>query len=454
MGKDRNTNQGPLNRRQFLGLGAGAGASMVLAACGGGTDAPPGAGGGGGGGGGQFGEGKEYTGPNVSLAFWNGFTGGDGPFMRQLVDQFNSEHQNIKVSMNVLRWEDFYPKVPTAVQSGNGPDIAIMHIDQLATNAARRVVIPVDEVATALDLQQDDFAPAVWSAGVYKEQRYGLPLDIHPLLFYFNRKEMEAAGISEPPKDRASFEAAAKELKGSGAQNPFWVTSTWPAHLMWWSLIHQFGGTPYNEDGSQAQFNSDAGVEALTWQVNNIQQGYSPKNVANDAQAVAFRQGKNALTWDGIWMMNEWAKVKSLEWGAAPLPQIGDQPAVWASSHNFVVTSQAQKDPNKLQASKVFISWISDHSIDWAKAGQIAARASVRESPEFQELEVQNIAAQQLDYVKFPPAVPGIGEVTNPTFELAVNEAVLGKKSPKAALDDATSKANELLAANKKKYGG
>jgi multiple sugar transport system substrate-binding protein len=453
MGKNRDNNQGPLSRRQFLGVGAGAGAGMLLAACGGGTDAPPGAGGGGGGGG-EFGEGKEYTGPNVSLAFWNGFTGGDGPFMRKLVDQFNAEHQNIKVSMNVLQWADFYPKVPTAVQSGNGPDVAIMHIDQLATNAARRVIIPVDDIATVLELAQDDFAPSVWSAGVYKEQRYGLPLDVHPLLFYYNQKDLEKAGLSEAPTDRAGFEAALKEMKSAGVQNPFWVTSTWPAHLMWWSLIYQFGGSPYSEDGSKAQFNSDAGVEALTWQVDNIQQGYSPKNVANDAQAVAFRQGKNALTWDGIWMMNEWAKVKSLDWGAAPMPTIGDQQAVWGSSHNFTVTSQAQKDPNKLQASKVFISWISDKSIEWAKAGQIAARASVRESPEFQALEVQNIAAQQLDYVKFPPAVPGIGEVTAPTFELAVNEAVLGKKSPKAALDGATSKANELLAANKKKYGG
>jgi multiple sugar transport system substrate-binding protein len=152
MGKDHSTNQGPLSRRTFLGLGAGAAASMLLAACGGGSNTPPGAGGGGGSGG-QFGEGKDYTGPNVSLAFWNGFTGGDGPFMRKLVDQFNSEHQNIKVSMNTLQWGDFYPKVPTAVQSGNGPDIAIMHIDQLATNAARRVIIPVDEVATVLEYE-------------------------------------------------------------------------------------------------------------------------------------------------------------------------------------------------------------------------------------------------------------------------------------------------------------
>jgi multiple sugar transport system substrate-binding protein len=333
--------------------------------------------------------------------------------MRKLVDQFNGEHQNIKVSMNVLQWADFYPKVPTAVSSGNGPDIAIMHIDQLATNAARRVIIPVDEVATVLEYEEADFAPAVWSAGVWQDKRYGIPLDIHPLLQYHNEKF-----IGQAPTDRASFEAAIRDAKGKGAQNPFWVTSTWPAHLMWWSLVNQFGGTPYNADGSQAQFNSEAGVEALTWLRNNVQQGNSPKNVANDAQAVAFRQGKNPLTWDGIWMMNEWAKIKGLQWAASPVPQIGD------------------------------------HSIDWAKAGQIPARASVRETPEFQELQVQNVAAQQLDYVKFPPAVPGIGEVTAPTFELAVNEAVLGKKSPKAALDEATSKANELLTANKKKYGG
>jgi multiple sugar transport system substrate-binding protein len=136
------------------------------------------------------------------------------------------------------------------------------------------------------------------------------------------------------------------------------------------------------------------------------------------------------------------------------MPQIGSAPAVWASSHNFVVTSQAQKDANKLQAAKVFIAWVIDHSIDWAKAGQIAAAKTVRESPEFQQLEVQSIAAKELDYVKFPPAVPGIGGVTAPTFELAVNQAVLGKKDPKAALDEATKKANDLLAANKKKYGG
>ena len=84
--------------------------------------------------------GKEYTGPKVSLTLWNGFTGGDGDIFKKLVDQFNTEHANIAITVATYRWEDYYAKLPGAVSSGNGPDIAVMHMDQLATFAARKVI--------------------------------------------------------------------------------------------------------------------------------------------------------------------------------------------------------------------------------------------------------------------------------------------------------------------------
>ena len=436
-----------LSRRLLLGSFGAAGVSAALAACSG-SSTPPGAGVTSG----AFGQGDKYTGPKVALAFWNGFTGGDGPFMKKMVEEFNKANPNVTVSMNTLQWSDYYAKVPNAVSSGAGPDVGIMHIDQLATNAARRVIIPLDEVASGLGLSESDFAPVVWNAGVYQDKRYGIPLDIHPLGFYANTAHLEKAGV-EMPKDRASFEAAVKALQDKSAvERPFWVTATWPAHLMFNSLIAQFGGSIYDEAGAKATFNSEAGVEALEWLRSFVDNGASPKNVSNDAQAVAFRQQRNSLTWDGIWMMNEWEKVKDLEWAAAALPTIGDKPAVWASSHNFVVTTQATKDPNKLSASRAFISYISERSIEWAKSGQVPARNSVRESPEFKDLTVQSTLADQLDHVVFPPAVPGIGDVTQPTWETAVNEVILGKKETKAALDAAAKKADAMLKANQAKY--
>jgi multiple sugar transport system substrate-binding protein len=437
-----------LSRRRFVIGAAGAGASLWLAGCGGssadeatGGEETTASGDGG----------KTYTGPKVDLQFWNGFTGGDGPFMRDMVDQFNTENENIKVKMVVQQWGDYYQKVPTAVASGRGPDVGVMHVDTLATNAARNVIMPLDDVAQSLQLEEGDFAQTIWDAGIYKEQRYGIPLDMHPLGFYYNTAHLEKAGVSEAPMTREAHDEALEKLQAAGYDKPFWQSSTWPAHLMFMSLLWQFGGELYNEDASQATWNSDAGVEALTWQRGLVEDGYSPPNVASDADYIAFKNEKNSFHWDGIWQTMDMAKT-SVPWAVAPLPQIGDQKAAWAGSHNLVIMRQKTANDDKLQASKVFLNWISEKSIDWAKAGQVPARNSVRESAEFKALKNQSILAEQIDVVKFPPAVPGIGDAQL-EMEQAVNRAVLGKQSPKAALDQAATKANKLLEENKKKYG-
>ncbi|HUQ22577.1 MAG TPA: ABC transporter substrate-binding protein [Gaiellaceae bacterium] len=437
-----------MSRRGFVLTAAGAGAGLLLSGCGGSSSSE--ATGGGetttAGDGGQA-----YTGPKVDLQFWNGFTGGDGPFMRDMVTQFNTENENIKVKMVVQQWADYYQKVPTAVASGRGPDVGVMHVDTLATNAARNVIIPLDDVAESLKLAKDDFAATIWDAGIYKDQRYGIPLDMHPLGFYYNTQHLEKAGLSEAPMTRDEHDAALEKLKAAGFDKPFWQSSTWPGHLMFMSLLWQFGGDLYNEDATQTAWNSDAGVEALTWQRKLVDDGYSPPNVANDADYIAFKNEKNSFHWDGIWQTQDLAKT-SLPWAVAPLPQIGSQKAAWAGSHNLVIMRQKTQNEDKLQASKVFLNWISEHSIDWAKGGQVPARNSVRNSAEFKQLKNQSILAEQIDVVHFPPALPGIADA-QAEMEAAVNRAILGKQSPKEALDSGASKANKLLEENKKKYG-
>ena len=432
-----------LTRREFLLASAGAGAGLALVGCGGG-----------GGGQGGSGGGEEYSGPSVELAFWNGFTGGDGPYMNALVDQFNAEHDNIQVSTNTVEWEDYYQRVPAAVRTEEGPDVGIMHVDQLGTNAARGVIIPLDEVADALGLEESDFDPTVWNAGIYDGQRFGIPLDMHPIALYYNKGLMEEAGLdpNRPPQTRDEYESALEELRGNGVQgswvSPFPFTGT----LQFESLLWQFGGELYNEGATRATFNSDAGVEALTWMVDLVENGYSPSDVAQDAEFIAFQNGENALHWNGIWQINALKEVEDLDWGVAPLPRIGSEDATWANSHNFVITQQATTDQNKVEASQVFINWISQQSIEWARAGQIPARNSVRESQEFEDLPEQSTVAQEVPYVHFRPPVPGIGDIQPETYDQAVNEAVLRQSDPQTALDEAAERADQLLEENRQKY--
>ncbi len=431
-------------RSVMVGLGAAA----TLAACGGGKTADQAAQGGGQAAQSTF-SGK-YEGPPVTLSYWNGFTGGDGPFMKKLVQQFQQENQNIKVTENTVQWAEYYQRLPAAVTAGKGPDVGAMHLDQLATNAARNVIVPVDSVAQALGLKEDDFTPEVWQAGVYKDKRYGIPLDVHSLAAYYNTDLTKAAGVTEAPTDAASFQEALDKLKAK-SDNPFWMPTRWPAHLMFLSLMWQNGGEPYEKDGSKANFDSEAGVAALSWMVDQVKKGYSPQNVAIDSQYVAFKGKKLPTTWDGIWQIND-LKATGIPFELTFLPKIGDQQLSWANSHNFYITKQATGDQNKFQAAQVFVDWISKRSAEWAGAGMVPARKSIRETPDVQN-SPQGPIAKQIQNLRFLPPVPGLGDVQAQTLEIAVANAVLGKQDPASALKDAASKASKLMQDNKAKFG-
>jgi multiple sugar transport system substrate-binding protein len=437
-----------LSRRGLFALGGGLGLAAALAGCGG-TSAPPGTGPQTGGNGGA-----SYSGPKVTLNFWNGFTGGDGKYISKIVSDFNAKNPNIVVKMNVYQWTDFFQKLPAAVQSGNGPNVAAMHVDDIPTNAAQQTIVPIDDVAKALNLQESDFSPVVWQGGIYKGKRYGIPLDIHPLGLYWNKSVLQKAGLdpSKPPTNRNDFEEALKTLKGKGVQG-YWMTPfPFTGGLTFFSLLYQFGGSVLDSNNTKAVFDSDAGVQALTWMRSMVTNGYSPANVAQDADYVAFKNNKTAFNINGIWQVNDCASTKGLEWDAGAVPQIGTQKAVWGDSHQFVIPRQTKNDPNVQTASRYFINQVSKNSIEWVKSAKVPAAKSVLDSPEFKQMKTLDAFATELPYVHFPPLLAGGGDVVTEMFN-GVQAGILGKADPASALKASAAKATKIAQDNAKKYG-
>jgi multiple sugar transport system substrate-binding protein len=448
---ERTTHPGSaFTRRGFLGLGLAAGTSALAACGGGGSSGVPGGQSSATGAGGATG----YSGPKVALKFWNGFTGGDGPVMKKLVDQFNSEHANIAVTMNTMQWADYYAKLPTAVTAGQGPEIAIMHVDSVATNAAHRVIQPLDDVAAALKLTEGDFAPVPWKAGLWHDKRYSIPLDVHPLGFFYNKTVMESAGLDpeQPPTDLSSYMDALDKLKAKGIQGHWASPFPFTGGLSCQALVWQFGGNLFNEDATQVLWAEEPAVKALTWFSELVKKGYSPGKVGQDADFIALQNGKTAFNWNGIWSINTLKEKSGLQWGVAVLPNIGGTAAAWAGSHQFVLPTMKTPDENKQVAARVFLNWISQKSIEWAKGGQVPARNSVRESKEFEAIPGVSTLAKQIDDLHFLPPVAGIGDAM-PEWDKAVNNIVLGGKDPATELKSAADRATKILEANKKKYG-
>lgn len=386
----------------------------------------------------------------VSLDYWNPFTGPDGPFMGQMVDAFNAANPNIVVTMTTQG--EYYTQLSTAAASNTLPDIAIVHADQVATQAYRNVLRPIDAVVEAAGIDGADFPEAVWNAGEVNDERYSIPLDIHPMTMFVNMDLLATAGIEAVPATAEEFAAAAAALTG-GDNNGFMITSGFPIRQIFEMMLYQFGGTSFNEDGTEAVWNSEAGVQAAQWLL-DTQAAYSQPNLEVDAELNSFKGGTVGMIWNGIWQTtNVTGEGVFFNGVAAPVPQIGPSMAVWAGSHQFTMPTQTDEDPCRDAAAGIFIRYMLENSLTWASAGQLPASASVRASDEFAEVHPQaEIAAGSADYVFFPPSVPGITDAYAPLDE-AVSALMSGNATDvQAELDNAADRANQILEQNRATY--
>ena len=84
----------------------------------------------------------------------------------------------------------------------------------------------------AMGLSKDTFAPAIWDAVQADGKQYAVPLDTHPIVLYYNKDKLAAAGLigdNGLPKDLNgvdNFNAALKKLQDGGTK---WAMSTYTA---------------------------------------------------------------------------------------------------------------------------------------------------------------------------------------------------------------------------------
>jgi multiple sugar transport system substrate-binding protein len=261
----------------------------------------------------------------------------------------------------------------------------------------------------------------------------------------------QQAGITVPtdrPMTRQEFEAAADALNKDGVSG----IAIGTLDVLFETIVEQFGGRVVNEDGTQATFNSEEGVRALTY-LRDLRQKYSPGLAGQgDPEVTRFQQGAAAMVIHGPWQIPNLTRLPST--GVARVPQFGDRFAVWGNSHQLAMTTD---DPARQAAAACWLGWLSENSALWATAGMVPARETVRLSEELQEVApVISNFGDEVEVVRLLPNLPGIGGAIRPEgYVRAVNAILTGQQTDiKAALDEAAQRSNQVLEQNRTTYGG
>ena len=396
----------------------------------------------------------------ITISFWNGLGSPENVVLNAMVEEFNQSNEyGITVELTELDWATLYSKIVLDFATGNAPDVLTMHQTNLVQNQDLGILQPIDSIAEEVGLDTADIVASAWNGTMIDGEHYAIPLDMHPLGLFYNVDAFEAAGLDPtmPPTTMEELVEYAKALTidedGNGEPEQWGIGlgySGGTPFRTWMSLVWQHtDGSILNADGTEATFNSAAGIDSLQFMHDLVYvEKVSPP--AEQDPYDDFGRGLVAMYIEGPWGMGDFGAIDNLNFATAMVPIVFDQEAAWGNSHTFAFPDNGK--PEATLAAMRFAKWMSDHDYEWSRdSGHQPVRISVAESADFKALVNWQPFAETVQYGHYYPAIVQTAEVfgrepTSP-FVLMMESVMLDENADVAqAVADAADAVNAILA--------
>ncbi len=377
--------------------------------------------------------------------------------MQFIVDKFNASQQETTVTMHVIEWAKYYPKLLEALAAGTPPDIAIVHASKLAQFKSLDGLVNLSSFDKEVAFEWEDFSPWIREAVTFDKNYYAVALDRYLLMTYYNKRYLKEVGLLDANGTLKAPIGEAQTLRffhkiktylpskitalGQPIDNvfPFWI---------WYSLYHQIeGGGAYIED-NKAAFNNASALKALQFLTRLRDEGIYAKPI-NDIQGYnMFKFEKSAVMLTGVWATWNFEQNEALDFGVAPFPQVFDKPAAMSDSHTLVLPKNAHQPSHERQiAAAAFANFVSHHGIDWSLAGHIPARTSLQNDEAYLKHSSRSRYKNYLDMGIAYPKHPQLGRC-NDALVTIFARMMQSDQTAQEALTEALAAVNTILATN------
>jgi len=412
---------------------------------------------------------KQDESKKTKVIFWHSFVATTIPALNELIERFEKEHPDIDVEAQYVPTGDaLVQKLITAIQSQTAPDVSWIHADFLDKLIESDAIFPMEHFIKGDDglteEEMDDFFPQLLGAFSHKKVLYALPMDATVLALVYNKDQFKRAGIDPniPPKTWNDLKEYSKKLTldkdGDGKidQYGFYVPaypgsgplSIWEV-LQWSPFLWQAGGEIIDSTQTKVLFNSEAGVQALTlWKEIYDQLNFSNYSFTHD---MGLASGSISMIMDGPWDLPTFRKMKNIDWAVASLPEGPKGKATYIAGESLAIFKQS-KNPD---ATWTFVKWVTQPEIQAMfsmSSGYLPVRKSVLEREDYKAFLEKDLAMKSfVDQIKIARQRPTIERYyvnINQFIAEAIEQSLIGNKSPRKALDEAAEKSNKLLHEN------
>ncbi|TBN57725.1 ABC transporter substrate-binding protein [Glaciihabitans arcticus] len=395
---------------------------------------------------------------DVTITWWTGQDEAAHKTLESLAEEFEKEHPNVTIDLSpgASSTEELLQKMLASFSGYNYPDISYAFgswSSQLeGSNRTLDITERVQDDAIGWDEFSDSARQTVQPTG---EKTIGFPAIVDNLSLIYNKTVFDAAGVDYPTEDWswADFRSAAKRLTDPATNTygyGYSVQGTEETTWQFWPHLWQAGGSILSEDGTSVEFDSEAGINALTFLRGMAVDDKSVYLDQTDTKAgQLFAADRIGMITSGPWQLYD-LKAAGTSYGVVQLPGTGDDhqtvsgPDIWALFDH--------QDKNREYWAFEFTHWLTSAEQDqrWNVAiGNLPLRTSELSSDAFAEkvkeypgLEV--MAANSLNAKTARPTIKGYVWISE-SIGHAISEVLQGKGDPKSALEAAAEEANGQL---------
>lgn len=352
-------------------------------------------------------------GKDITVELWEW---GSDELFQEIIDGYTAIHPNVTINLVNNPWEDYWTKLPLALDGENGPAIFSVHnsYHENLINYMAPLEIPLEDL-------QADFTGV--DAHVIDGEVYYIDYGMMTGSVYYNKDMWEAAGLTEAdiPKTWDEMREVAKKLTikegdtliqaGLNFNDDFHQN-----YLL--GLNYQLGENLFEEDGVTPKVNSDAMKQVMQMLVDMYEvDGIGSKDFGEKG-ADSFGQGQSAMViqWGHYYntLQTTWSDIN---FGVFEIPTFDGNPYAYNrynGESTFGVNKNAPEDQQAV--AQDFIKYFlanDDAQVAFNLAmSTFPAKKSLADNEKILENPSLKVLAEHIDHYIWPGPMPATMETS------------------------------------------
>jgi multiple sugar transport system substrate-binding protein len=245
--------------------------------------------------------------------------------IQQIADEW-TEESGVKVTINVVDWDNYWTLLEAGASGGQMPDVFWMHSNTAQMYMENDLLLNLNDYIAADDaIDLANYYEGVVNLYNSNGVQYALPKDHDTIALLYNKALFDKYGVEYPTDDWTwdDLLAAATAITEAGAADGVYgyAINTSNNQDGWYNIVYDYGAQIITDDHKGTTIGSDEGKAAME-KLRQILEVSAPQTtVAETGTDSLFQSGLTAMITQGSWMINSfYTSENSADYAWAMLP--------------------------------------------------------------------------------------------------------------------------------------